>query len=217
MKGAGVSEIRVFLVDDHPVVWNGLKALVDVEADMEVAGAGYDGETAVRRAIELPDVVVMNVSMPGMSGTEATAQIPRSFPKVRVVAPTTHENRGYLWRCSKTGGAGTCCSGRRPPTWSGRSGTRRPATRTYTRRSRDSSRPARCSRAQTRPGRICASARSKYRVDRRGVLKQADRRTARVSVKTVETYKARGMEKLGARSRVDVVKYASERGWLTGG
>ena len=85
-------------VDDHPVVRDGMKALV---------GAAFAGETAVREVTELrPDVVVMDLSMPGMGGTEATRRIREGCPEVRVVALTAYEERGYLRQVVAAGGSG---------------------------------------------------------------------------------------------------------------
>jgi DNA-binding NarL/FixJ family response regulator len=70
-------KLRIFLADDHAVVREGLKALVNAQSDMEVVGEAADGRTACVRAAELrPDVVVMDVSMPDMNGVQATRELP---------------------------------------------------------------------------------------------------------------------------------------------
>jgi DNA-binding NarL/FixJ family response regulator len=214
-----VSKLRVYLVDDHPVVRNGLRALVDAEGDMEVVGEAFEGEAAVRQVCELrPDVVVMDVSMPGMGGAAATAQIRAGCPEVRVVALTAHEDRGYLQQVLAAGASGYVLK-RSAVTELVGAIRHAAAGNTYV----DPAVAAPLAAALSRPGeRADAPDLSEREVE---VLRQIARGYAnkqiaaqlKISVKTVETYKARAMEKLGAKSRVDIVKYAAERGWLAGG
>ena len=90
-----MKNLRVFLVDDHPIVRSGLKALVDAQADMLVVGETGDGLTAIQAVTELkPDVVVMDVSLPGLGGAEVTEQVRRASPTLKVLALTAHEDRG---------------------------------------------------------------------------------------------------------------------------
>jgi DNA-binding NarL/FixJ family response regulator len=207
----------VFIVDDHPVVRNGLKALVAGEEDMEVVGEAYEGETAVRRALELrPDVVVMDVSMPGMSGIEAAAQIHKGCPETRVVALTAHEDRGYLRQVLAAGASGYVLKRSAAEDLVGAI-RHAAAGNTYID-------PVMATQLVTGPGVTAETAQPELSERETEVLQQmaqgySNKQIAahlKLSVKTVETYKARAMEKLGARSRVDVVKYASERGWLSG-
>ena len=76
-----MTRLRVFLADDHAVVREGLKALVNAQAGMEVVGEAADGRAALEAAAELrPDVVVMDISMPGLSGAKATEQLKQRSP-----------------------------------------------------------------------------------------------------------------------------------------
>ena len=85
--------IRVLVVDDHPVVRAGIAALVDAADDIEVVGTGSDGLEAVELAAALrPDVVLMDLRMPGLDGDEATARILAADPATRVVILTTSES-----------------------------------------------------------------------------------------------------------------------------
>jgi DNA-binding NarL/FixJ family response regulator len=89
-----MAKVRVLLADAHSVVREGLKALVNVQPDMEVIGEAADGRSAARRARELrPDVVVMDVSMPQWSGAQATRHLKQACAAVRVLALTFHEDR----------------------------------------------------------------------------------------------------------------------------
>ena len=90
-------KLRVLLADDHAVVRDGLKALIDAQPDLEVVGEASDGESACQKASDLlPDVVVMDVSMPGMSGAGATERLKRDHPGIQVLALTVYEDKGHL-------------------------------------------------------------------------------------------------------------------------
>ena len=83
--------LRVLLADDHVTVRHGLKLLINGETDMTVVAEASDGEAAVRQALELkPDVVVMDISMPGMNGLAATRALKKAQPDARIVTLTRH-------------------------------------------------------------------------------------------------------------------------------
>jgi DNA-binding NarL/FixJ family response regulator len=212
-----VTKLRVYVVDDHPVVRNGLKGLIDAEGDMQVVGEAHEGESAVRQALEIrPDVVVMDVSMPGMGGTEATTQIRKGRPEVRVVALTAHEDRAYVQQLMAAGASGYVLKRSAAADLVGAI-RHAAAGHTYVD-------PAVAAQLVAPPGETAGSGRADLSEREVATLKQiaqgySNKQIAArlgLSVKTVETYKTRAMEKLGTKSRVDVVRYAAERGWLTG-
>jgi len=99
--------IRILLVDDHTVLRAGLKALLDSEPDMRVVGEASTGEEGVERAKHLkPDVVVMDLSMPGMGGMEATRQITGLSLNIKVLVLTMHAEEEYLLAVLEAGGSG---------------------------------------------------------------------------------------------------------------
>src|SRR3954464_14736126 len=101
------TKLRILLADDHNVVRAGLRALIDAQPDMEVVGEAADGEAAWRQTVDLgPDVIVMDVSMPGSGGARATERIKQDRPEVRVLALTVHEDRGYLQQLLQAGASG---------------------------------------------------------------------------------------------------------------
>jgi DNA-binding NarL/FixJ family response regulator len=102
-----VSVIRVLLAEDHTIVRKGLRALLDDEAGIEVVGEAQDGREAVRMVAQLhPDVVLMDISMPGLNGLEATRQIKAQFPDARVLVLTRHTNKEYVYQILRAGASG---------------------------------------------------------------------------------------------------------------
>lgn len=99
--------IRILLVDDHALFRAGLRALLDSEPDMEVVGEAGDGEEALERAADLsPDVVIMDISMPRMSGLDATRILHERDPDLRIVILTQHAEEIYLFSVLQAGAMG---------------------------------------------------------------------------------------------------------------
>ncbi len=99
--------IRIVLADDQALVRGALAALLDLEPDLEVVGQAADGEQVLRLVADtLPDVVLMDVEMPGGGGIEATARVRARFPGVRVLVVTTFGRPGYLRRAMEAGASG---------------------------------------------------------------------------------------------------------------
>jgi two-component system response regulator NreC len=100
-------KIRVLLADDHRMMREGIRALLERERDIEVVGEASDGREAVRLTAQLqPDVVVMDVSMPTLNGIEATRKIRRDHPKAQVLILTVHESEEYVARLLAAGANG---------------------------------------------------------------------------------------------------------------
>ena len=214
-----MGKLQILLADDHAIVREGLKRLVDSEADMSVIGEAADGAEAIEKAVRLcPDVVVMDVSMGNVNGAEATRRIRADCPGTRVLALTVHEDTSYLRELLDAGAVGymlkraaadelirairAVASGGVyvDPRIAGK------LVNTFgTTRTGSNSAMADLSERETAVLRFIAQ----------GYTNKEIASQLGLSVKTVETYKARSMEKLGLRSRVDIVRTATERGWLS--
>ncbi|MEN6338387.1 MAG: response regulator transcription factor [Phycisphaerales bacterium] len=99
--------IRILLADDHTIVLQGLSRFLQEQEGMEVVGQAKDGPTAVALARELkPDIVIMDISMPGLSGIEATRQIRQENPDTRVIGLSMHAAKRYVQEMCKAGACG---------------------------------------------------------------------------------------------------------------
>ncbi len=102
-----MSKIRILIADDHSIVREGVRMILDSEDDFEVVGEASTGREALEEARRLrPDVVVMDISMPDMTGIEATRKISGELPAVQVMGLTMHEDEGYVFELLKAGAAG---------------------------------------------------------------------------------------------------------------
>jgi DNA-binding NarL/FixJ family response regulator len=98
---------RVLLADDHAVVRRGLRLILDAEPDLEVVGEAGDGLEAIERARESePDLAVLDVSMPRMTGLQAARELGRRMPKMRVLMLSMHDNEQYFFEALRCGASG---------------------------------------------------------------------------------------------------------------
>lgn len=102
-----MKKIRILIADDHALVREGIRALLSSCDDMEVVGEATDGRSAIDMSRKLtPDIVLMDIAMPGLGGLEATLEIRSSFPDVKVLVITQYDNKEYIYRFLKAGVSG---------------------------------------------------------------------------------------------------------------
>lgn len=214
-----MTRLRVLLAEDHAIVREGLRALLDAQPDMEVVGEAADGREALEAAKALgPDVVVMDISMPGLNGARATEAIRRECPGTRVLALTRHEDKGYLRQLIQAGASGYLL--------------KRAASQDLIHALRAVAAggnyldPAMAGdflvgfagkaagRGSKRQDELSDREAEVVRLIARGFSNKEIAAQLDLSSKTVETYKARSLEKLGLAGRSDLVSYAVQRGWL---
>lgn len=211
--------IRVVLADDHPIVRDALRRLVNSQADMRVVGEAEDGEEACRTARNLlPDVLVLDLSLPKLNGAQATERVRRECPDVKVLVLTVHEERHYLTQLLRAGAAGYVLKRAAPSELvqavrtvaaggtyidPGIAGT---MVQAYLGAEQQGDQPNDDTLSEREREVLMKIARGFSNKEIAGQLG--------LSVKTVETYKGRVAEKLGLRTRVEIVRYAARRGWL---
>jgi len=212
----GTPRIRILIADDHLLLRQGLQVLIETEPDMVVVGQADSGKSVVRLSLaEQPDVVVMDVSMPGGDGIEATAHILRECPTVRVVGLSRHSDPGYARRLFEAGAVGyvvkktsvvelvkairvVFAGGIYVDT------VMKPLLK---------DRPFGAATAR-QPGALTDRETDVLRQIARGLSNKEIALDLKISVKTVEYHKARCSAKLHLSSRADIVKYAISQRWL---
>jgi len=218
-----MDKIRLLVVDDHPVVRAGLRTLLDAQGDMQVVGEADDGRAAIEQAIELePDVVVMDITMKGMGGLEATQEITRRLPHTKVLVLTMHENEEYLRQMLEAGATGYVLKQAVDTELVvAIHAVHRGEVFLYSSFSRillgDLTQPDDPGRSPSEVDsyeRLSQREREVLRLVALGHTNQEIADQLYLSIKTVETYRARVMDKLNLRSRSALVRYALTRGLL---
>ena len=214
-----MSQTRVALADDHPVVLAGIKALLQSAPEIELVGEATSGASALNLIQEAaPDVAVIDISMPDLSGIDLARRLAAACPEVKLLALTVHEDRAYVQQLLQAGARGYLL--------------KRSAADDLVRAIRaiaaggvyldpvvaDKALPGMASRnaAPGSSGRGELSQRESdvLRLTAQGYSNKEIAGLLEVSVKTVETYKARAAEKLGLTTRADIVRYGVSQGWL---
>jgi len=213
-------KIRIVLADDHPIVLDGLRNLIRAERDFELVGEAGSGLVALKVIRESrPDVAVLDISMPELNGIVLSRRLAADMPGLRLLVLTLHEDRAYLNQALEAGVRGYVL--------------KRSAVENLV----QAIRAVMVGGIYIDPaivGRVFESKQINRRLAaRKGVSPALTDREADVlklaslgftnkeiasrldvGVKSIETYKARGLEKLGLKTRAELVRYASGQGWL---
>jgi DNA-binding NarL/FixJ family response regulator len=214
-----MNRLRVFLADDHELVREGLRAIVNSQPDMECVGEAADGRAAVEQVRKiLPDVAVLDISMPGLNGLEAAKKLKQCCPEVQLLTLTRHTDDGYLQQLLKAGVSGyvlkqsassvlltavravaagnlfldPAITGKVIGNYVGKVAGRGP-------------RPQ---------GDLSEREEEVLRLIAWGFSNKEIAARLDLSVKTVEAHKANAMRKLDMRGRIDIVRYAILQGWM---
>ena len=213
-------KIRIVLADDHPIVLDGLRNLIRAEPDLQLVGEAASGLSALKIIREQrPDVAVLDISMPELNGILLSRRLNGEMPALKLLVLTLHEDRAYLNQALEAGVRGYVL--------------KRSAVENLV----QAIRAVMVGGLYIDPaivGRVFESKQVNKRLAaRKGVAPALTDREADVlkmaalgftnkeiasrldvGVKSIETYKARGLEKLGLKTRAELVRYASGQGWL---
>lgn len=206
---------RVFLVDDHPIVLSGIRAMVEKQDDLQVVGVAGDVESALTRMTEImPDIVVIDISLPGASGIVLVDQMRALYPKIATLALTLHEEPAYVRQLLQAGARGFIL--------------KRSAAEELIHAIRsvlagglyiDPSVAAKIlpepKSSTTSVDQLSDREIMVVKLVAKGFSNKEISGQLSLSVKTVETYRARACEKLGLRTRAALVRYATLEGWMT--
>lgn len=217
VETASPREIRVLVVDDHAIVREGICSLLARRKDIQVVGQAADGRQAVAQvAAVAPDVVLMDISMPVMNGLEATVEIRRHFPNVRILVLSQYESKEYVLPLLRAGAAGYI------------------AKRARASELVDAIRAVYYEGAFLQPNiarAVVEGVTNGSHAEPQPILSEREKQVVRLvadglssreiadelglSAKTVDTHRANIMEKLGIHSSAELVKYAIREGIST--
>ena len=211
--------LRILLADDHLTVRYGLKLMIDQQPDMKVVAEASDGRAALElaQASEF-DVIVLDISMPGMNGLEATRQLRQLRPGIAIVTLTRHSDDAYLQELLRAGVSGYVLK-QSPPAELLQAIRAAAAGGQYL----DSSLTARVTAAfvsregkqsKKAEGAISERESEVLRLIASGYSNKEIAAQLSLSVKTIEAHKANALRKLDLNGRIDIVRYAKLQGWL---
>jgi two-component system response regulator NreC len=219
-----MAKIRILIVDDHAILRAGVRMLINAQPDMEVVSEAIDGHEALSRARQVkPDITLMDITMPKTSGLQALEQLRQVCPQTRILVLTMHDDPAYARSVLAAGGLGYVVKrsadsdllaairavyrGRTfvDPTLAGS------LVQELLRKQAAGGPAARGVRRSL----LSPREREVLRLLAQGYTNQQAAKCITVSVKTVETYRARIAQKLGLNSRAELTRYALESGLLT--
>jgi two-component system response regulator NreC len=214
------AKLRILLADDHETVREGLRMILNAQPDMQVVGMAGDGREAIAQCEKItPDVVIMDISMPGLNGLAATLQLTERCPAAKVLTLTRHADNSYLQQLMRAGAAGYVLKQSRPAellhairavAGGGKyldASMTGPVIGSMSKSSAPVPGPVPTTPLSPRETEV-------LRLIAWGNTNKEIAARLDLSVKTVEAHKANGMRKLSMRGRIDIVRYALLQGWL---
>lgn len=213
-----MNKVRVLIVDDHVIVRDGVRMILEAQPDIEVVGEASDGREALEKARQLsPSVVLMDIAMPGMNGLEATAAIRQELPDVQVLVLTMHEDYEYFFEVLRAGASGYVLKGAssndlvsaiRAVHQGGvylHPAVAKNLVSDYVKRMEPGEDRARYDGLSDRERQV-------LKLVAEGKTSQQIAEELFLSVNTVQTHRSHIMEKLGLHNRTDLIRYALRKG-----
>ncbi len=209
--------ITILLADDHSIVRDGLRRIIEDAGDMAVIAEADDGHEAIHQVeAHAPDVVVMDVSMPGMDGLEAVAQIHGNHPGLPILMLTMHEEEQYVVRCISAGAMGYVTK-RSAPEELVKAIRKIHGGGRYLTASAAEAMAMRMARGKEGISPLDALSDREIQVLKRLALGSTNREIAEayfISIKTVDTYRLRLLRKLNLRNNAELARFAIQNGLI---
>ena len=213
-----MNKIKVLLAEDHTIVRKGLRSLLDKEIGIKIVGEAGDGREAMKKAEALqPDVVLMDIAMPGLNGLEATRQLKKRFPEMKIIILTMHANEEYVLETLRAGASGYLVKKAAPAdlieaiqaVYKGDSFLSPSISKTvideYIRQAETKS------ERDIVYGKLTNREREIFQLIIEGHKNREIADLLYVSIKTVETHKAHIMDKLNVHSTAKLIRYAMDK------
>ena len=219
-----MSKIRLLIADDHAILRAGLRMLINAQPDMEVVSEAMDGHEALLKARQLkPDITLMDITMPKASGLQALEQLRQVCPQTRVLVLTMHDDPAYARSVLAAGGSGYVVKRAADSdllaairaVYRGRTFVDPTLAGSLVQDLLGKQASAGPADGGVRRSLLSPREREVLRLLAQGYTNQQAAKWIMVSVKTVETYRARIAQKLGLHSRAELTRYALESGLLT--
>lgn len=208
MSAPRSQRIRIVLVDDHPVVRQGLRKILSTFDEISIAGEACSGREAIEVTRELkPDVVLMDISMPEMNGIEATSILRRDFPEVKVLALSMHENSSYIKQALKAGARGYLLKDSAPRQLVDAISSVNSSVAPFVPE-------AVLAKADNRPHGLTPREMDVLRLVARGLSNKEIGAQLGLGVRTVETHRQNLIDKTGCRTVAELTRYAVDNGYL---
>ncbi len=216
-----MSKMRILIADDHVIVREGLRTLLEAQPDIEVVGEATDGEEVVNKTKEVqPDIVLMDITMPGMSGLEATYQIKQYNPDVKILVLTMHESDEYFFKMLEAGASGYFVKGGSSSelvsalraVWNGDVFLYPTMAKKLLNDYLDR---VRAGQDKKYYDGLTNREREILKLIAEGHTNQEIAELLVLSTTTVQTHRAHIMTKLGLHSRTELIKYALQRGFIS--
>ncbi len=216
-----MNKMRILIADDHAIVREGFRSLLAAQPDIEIVGEAADGEEAVNKTKELqPDIVLMDITMPGMDGLEATYQIKQHNPDVRILVLTMHEGDEFFFKLLDAGASGYFVKGGSSSEliWALRAVSQGDVFIYPTMAKKllsDYLQRVKTGDDKENYDALTSRQREILKLIAEGHTNQEIAELLFLSLSTVQTHRAHIMSKLGLRRPVELFKYALQRGFIT--
>lgn len=213
-------KVRILIADDHTIVRQGMRKLLETYPDFHIIEESRDGAEAVEAVARLrPDLVIMDISMPGLNGLEATREIKKQFPEMRILILTMHAEKEYIFKILQSGASGYLLKGASVEELvtairavdRGESYLNPPASKSMM---EDYLRAPHTEKEAGSPQSLTAREKEILQMIAEGYTSKNIATKLCLSSKTIETHRAHIMQKLDIHHAAGLIRYAIQKGWV---